>query len=353
MNCRRYIIIPFILLMVLLAGCTTQYEQKDVYRYLKKTYALKDVKVSAERTELTGEDGYVDYIWEVTADDITFHVKDDYHWDLEMLGNSLTDDYRDALLKAYFDPDMLPHFTLDEKEEEGLYANELIGEFASKEELQRLYAELESLRVYAAERGFDIPDSFSYNLLPQSPIHSDNAPTFFIYDGEIVGCVTNITGDTVKEAITEYILAYTAYHFSDLYEKFTEEEVKEAAGSSHYHYRLAIVKENGTFFYDDLCAREYNEVSFGTLYEILKREGFHVKGNNEHYSFTDASQNTYEIAYPSDGFINANGASNESDHSCFLKNGVPVEREYNDYYAVTTSEIEEMFGLKLYTEYHK
>ena len=63
-----------------------------------------------------------------------------------------------------------------------------------------------------------------------------------------MGCVTNITGDTVKEAMTEYILAYTEYHFSDLYEKFTEEEVKEAVGNGDYHYRLAIVKENGTFF---------------------------------------------------------------------------------------------------------
>ena len=353
MKYRRYIIIPFILLVVLLAGCTTQYEQKDVYRYLKKTYALKDVEVSKERTELTGEDSYADYIWEVTADDITFHVKDDHHWGLETLTNSLTDDYDDALLKAYFDPDMLPHFTLDEKEEEGLYANELIGKFDSKEELRQLYAELESFQAYAAENGYDTPNSFSYHLLMQSPVQGDNAPTHFIYDGDTIGCVTDITGDIVKEAMAEYALAYTEYHFSDLYEKFTEEEVKEAVGNSDYHYRLAIVKENGTFFYDDLCARGYNEVSFGTLYEILKREGFNVKGNNEHYSFTDASQNTYEIAYPSDGFINANGATNESDHSCFLKNGVPVEREYNDYYDVTTSEIEEMFGLKLYTEYHK
>ncbi len=77
-----------------------------------------------------------------------------------------------------------------------------------------------------------------------------------------MGCVTNITGDTVKEAVNE----------SD--------------------YRLAIVRENGTFLYDDLCASGSDEVSFGTLYEILKREGFDVKGNNEHYSFTDASQNT-------------------------------------------------------------
>ena len=119
MKYRRYIIIPFLLLIVLLTSCTTQYEQKDVYRHLKKTYALKGVEVSKERAELTGEDSYVDYIWKVTADDITFHVKDDYHWGLETLTNNLTDDYRDALLKAYFDPDMLPHFTLDEKRKKG------------------------------------------------------------------------------------------------------------------------------------------------------------------------------------------------------------------------------------------
>lgn len=90
MKYRRYIIIPFILLVVLLSGCTTQYEQKDVYRYLKKTYALKDVKVSKEPMEFTGEDGYVDYIWEVTSDDITFHVKNDYSrtWKYSRCGQS-------------------------------------------------------------------------------------------------------------------------------------------------------------------------------------------------------------------------------------------------------------------------
>ena len=246
---------------------------------------------------------------------------------------------------------MLPHFTLDENEEEGLYSYTLIGKFDSKEELRQLYAESESLQAYAAEKGFDIPGSFSYHLLMQSPIRGDSMLNHFIYDGDSIGCVTNITGDTVKEAMAEYVQAYTEYHFSDLYDKFTEDEVTEAVSGSDY--RLAMVRENGTVFYNDLCASGSDEVSFGTLYEILEREGFDVKGNNEHYSFTDASQNTYEIAYPSDDFINANGTTNESDHSCFLKNGVPVEREYNDYYDVTTSEIEEMFGLKLYTEYHK
>ena len=91
-----------------------------------------------------------------------------------------------------------------------------------------------------------------------------------------------------------------------------------------------------------------DEVSFGTLYEILKREGFDVKGNNEQYSFTDASQSTYEIAYPSDDFINADGAANESDQSYVLKNDVSVEREYS--YGFGTSENGEMFGLKLYIE---
>lgn len=74
----------------------------------------------------------MDCIWKVTANDITFHVKDDYHWGLETLTNSLTGDYKNTLLKACFVPDMLLHFTPDEKEEEGLYSNQLIGKFDSK-----------------------------------------------------------------------------------------------------------------------------------------------------------------------------------------------------------------------------
>ena len=91
----------------------------------------------------------------------------------------------------------------------------------------------------------------------------------------------------------------------------------------------------------------YVQVARIRLYEILKREGFDVKGSNEHYSFTDASQNIYEISYPSDAVIDVDGESNERNRSCFLKNGVPVEREYKLYYAFRTSEIEEMSGLKL------
>ena len=309
-------------------------------------------KSKIHQVELIGEDDYIDYIWEVVANDVTFHVKDDYDWQSALLTNSLRDDYKDALLKAYFNQDILSCFTLSENKEEGLCSNVLIAKFNSKSELQELFKELMNFKSYIAKKGYDIPDSFSYNLLMQLPIQSDKEPTLFIYNNDIMGCVTNITDDTVKEAMRKYILVYIEYHFSDLYKKFTQEEVKEAVANSDYHYRLAIVKENGTFFYDDLCAREYDEVSFGTLFEILKREGFDVKGNNDHYFFKDVNNNTYEIAYPSDDFINANKATNESEHSCFLKNGVPVEREYNDYYDVTISEIEEMFGLKLYTEYH-
>ena len=97
MNCRKYKIIPFLLFVVLLSGCTTKYEQKDIYDYIEENYALEDVKVSKERTELTGEDDYTDYLWEITADDIKFRVLDDYHWGMETLTNHLTDEYSPIL----------------------------------------------------------------------------------------------------------------------------------------------------------------------------------------------------------------------------------------------------------------
>ena len=59
----------------------------------------------------------------------------------------------------------------------------------------------------------------------------------------------------------------------------------------------------------------------------------------------------YEIAYPSDELTYADGAADESSRSYFLKNGMSVEREYS--YGFGTNEIEGLFGLKLYIEYHK
>ena len=276
---------------------------------------MEDVKVSKERMEFTDEEGYTDYIWEVTAGDTNFHVLDDYHWGLETLTNHLTDDYKDVMLKAYYDSKILPHFTLDEKEEQGLYSNQLIGKFYTKEELTQLYEELENFQTYVTQKGYDIPNSFSYHLQMQTPIRN-NMPNYIVDDGDSFGRVTDITEDTVEEAISEYIQAYTDYHFNDLYEKFNEEEIIEAVSDSKY--QIAIIKGESTVFYDDLCASRFGYgISFGTLYEILKREDFDIDGNNEHYSFTDINQNTYEISYD---FINADGMNDESNHYYYLKN---------------------------------
>lgn len=344
MRKHKKLMILVILFIILLTGCTTKYEQKDVYRYVKKKYKLKNVKVSKERVDITGKDDYVDHIWEITADDITFHVKDDYGWESALFTNRLKDDFRYALLKKFFNSNILPHFILDEKNEERLYLNELIGKFASKEELQQLYVELEKFKTYIAEKGYDVSPSFSYHLIPQSPIHSDKTLAFFIYDADTTGNSTNITDDVVKEAMTRYILAYTDYHFSDIYDKFTEDEIKEAVSNSYY--RLTIVRDNDTYLYDDLCASGLDEVSFGTMYEILKREGFDVKGTNEHYTFIDVNQNTYEIAYPSDNIISLGPVLNEKTHSYLLKNGKLIEHEYR--YGFGINEIEKIFGLKLH-----
>lgn len=347
MNYRRYKIIPFILLIVLLSGCTTKYEQKDIYDYVEEAYALEDVKVSKERTEITGEDGYTDYLWEITAGDIKFHVLDDYYWGMEVLTNHLTDDYEDVMLKEYYDSKILPHFTLDEKEEQGLYSNQLVGKFHTKEELIQLYEELENFQTYVTQKGYDIPNSFSYHLQMQTPIRN-NMLNYIVDDGDSFGRVTEITEDEAEEAMTKYVQAYTDYHFNDLYEKFTEEEIIEAVSVSEY--RIAIIKGESTIFYEDLCSRFGYGISFGALYEILEREGFDISGNNEHYSFVGLNGNIYEISYD---FINVDGLNDESNHYYYLKNGMPVKMSANFYNHFTANEIEEMCGLQLYLEYHK
>ena len=343
MNCRKYKIIPFLLVVVLLSGCTTKYEQKDIYDYIEENYALEDVKVSKERTELTGEDVYTDYLWEITADDIKFRVLDDYHWGMETLTNHLTDDYEDVMLKKYYDSKILPHFTLDEKEEQGLYSSQLVGKFHTKEELIQLYEELENFQNYVTQKGYTIPNSFSYHLQMQSPIRN-HMPAYVVDDGDSFGRVTDITQGSLKEAITNYIQTYTDYHFNDLDEKFTREEIIQVV--SEHKYQIAIIKEDNTTFYDDLCASQFGYgISFGTLYEILEREGFNVSGNNEHYSFADFNGNIYEISYD---FINVDGKNDESNHYYYLKNGEPVKMAADFYNHFSANKIEEMCGLKLY-----
>ena len=115
---------------------------------------------------------------------------------------------------------------------------------------------------------------------------------------------------------------------------------------SEHKYQIAIIKEDNTTFYDDLCASQFGYgISFGTLYEILEREGFNVSGNNEHYSFADFNGNIYEISYD---FINVDGKNDESNHYYYLKNGEPVKMAADFYNHFSANKIEEMCGLKLY-----
>lgn len=332
-----------LLFVLLLSGCTTEYAQEDIYAYIEQEYALEDVKVSEDRKAIKGKDGYTDYIWEVTAGDIKFRVLDDYHWSGEVLSNDLTDDYKQVMLKEYYDSAILPHFTLDEKEMDGLYSSILIGKFNTKDELIQLYEELKNFQTYVAQKGYDIPSSFAYDLQMQSPIR-DNIPSYTVDNGDSYGKVTDIDEDEVEEAMNKYMQSYINYNFNDLYEKFTEEEIIEAVSNSDQ--QVAIIKGESMIFYDDLLAMPYGSyISFGTLYEILKRENFDVKGNSEHYSFTDANQNVYEISYD---FINADGTDDKYNHYYYLKNGVPVKMEANFYNYFYEKQIEEICGLKLY-----
>lgn len=338
----RTIFIVLSVSVILLSGCTTKYEQEDIHKYIQETYGLKDVTVSRERIEIVDEEGYTDYIWEVTADGIKFRVLDNYCWGMESVTNYLRDDYENVMLKKYYDENLLPHFTFDEKIENGLYQNKLVGTFSTKEELIQLYEELENFHA-SVKTSHTIKDGFFYHLQMQTPIRN-NIPNYEMEDGDSSGSIADVTEEKVQEAITKYTQTYIDYHFKDIYEKFTEEEIKETVSVSKY--QIAILKADDMFFYGDLCASQLGRgISFGALYEILKREGFYVSGDSEHYTFAGADQDIYEISYD---FINADGGNDETNHYYYLKNGVSVPMDVNFYNHFTVDQIEEMCGLKLY-----
>ncbi len=339
---KTYVI--FLVMTLFLTSCTTNYQHEDIFLYVKDKYRFDDFTVSEKRTEVKDEDGYTDYLWTVKVDGIEFTVIDNYYYGMEAVTNRLHDNYTDVMLKQYFNRvDMITHFSLNESTFDGIYKNNLVARFNSKEELLRLYNELSDFNSYLKNDGYTVPFSFSYRLEMQNPIRN-NISGYIVDDGDTVGTVTEIKTSDREAMLNKYILTCIDYRFEDLLSELTEQEIMDTVkGCSE---RIALIRNDTVSFYDDLCANRYHYgISFGTLYEILKREGFDPEGDADHYTFTGTDNNVYEISYD---FTNIDQKNDDTNHYYYLKNGSPIKMLGNFYTHFTEGQIAEMCGLKLY-----
>ena len=88
-------------------------------------------------------------------------------------------------------------------------------------------------------------------------------------------------------------------------------------------------------------------ITFGSLYEIPKREGFDPKGNTWHYSFNGIIGDKYEISYDFNDYTYTYGDDHKETGFYYIKSGEKVPMNYYDEYYFSEEKIEEITGLRL------
>lgn len=344
----------FFMLSITLSGCTTKYDRSDIIDKVQADLNLRNFKVSNSATVVVDDKGYNDKIWTVTIPEtgLVFHVMDDWGWGLESVTNSLKHDYDKAVIHHIYNDLPTLHYLQVETsiEDSGLCSAYIIGNFENEKELKGCYGELELLRNAFISLGYSNL-SISYRLNYQHPLRN-LTPPYEDQTGDSHGLTSyQKSYQEVKNNMIQSALDYR-YEFVN---RLTPQEIADAL--IDYDDRVGIytgTQENQADFepskihyYDDIIANKYSYgISFSSLYEILKREGFDVQGNSWHYTFTGIDDIHYEISYD---FTDYDFEDKKGYYYLADEEKIPMSGYFYNHFR--TFQIEEMTGLRLVDDF--
>lgn len=339
--------------VLFLGGCTTEYEMGDIEQFVTKELKIKNSTVYLNTREVEGTDGYLDEVWTVLdeTNNVKFHVINDYRWGMETLCNSLKTDYNQAVLKKIEkDLSKFDFLTVKLSQNEAmLYSAEILGRYKNKEELISCCEELKKLRQVFADLGY--PDlSILYKLEYHNPLRN-SIPNWVMDDGDYQSYTDK--GINQNKILKNFLKTALDYRFDEI-DSFTEKEIAETA--KYYKINVGICRtkrdemgnlsEDEIEYYNDIVSHNHYDVTYGTLYEILLREGFEPIGNAWHYQFTGSQGDVYEISYEFSDYIYED---NEIGYY-YLKNKEPIKMDYYYRNYFSFEDVQKMTGLELVTE---
>ncbi len=338
----------------LMTGCIKEYTRDDIKKYVKEECELNKFNVSKEPVEIEDKEGYTDLLWTITLkgdEGLKFHVLDDHGWGMESASNYLRTDYSSVLLKQYAkDYNKFKNIQVKEYADEGqMYDARLEGMFSNRIELRQLFEELLDFKFYVSSKEGRKRSEFRYKLKFDNPLRykvTNVEDNHVVDDGDYSGGVTDCNQKVIQKAEKVYLQTCLDYQFKENLLEFTNDEIEKVVQESEDQIGVLHSKEGEDYvYYTDLLAnkRGYG-ISFGTLYEILKREGYDVQGNEWNYSFVSNVGDQYQISY--DFCMNNPDESNKKWYYYFKNNQI-IWMRANFYNHFTESEIREMTGLTL------
>lgn len=339
------------LIFAVMTGCTTDYNKNDIEEFVSQELHLADFTVSDTYEEFEGDDGYTDRIWTVTDNhsSIAFHVVDDYHWGMESMTNYLWTDYSESVLyniAENLNGSEVLKFDCT-SDENGIFSAKISCSYKNKNELAACAAELKKLQDELEALGY--PDlNIGYQVMFEHPLR--NVTNYVIDDGDFFGRICDEI--IYDDMLNEYITTLMDYRYDDMY-LLSDEEI--LAALDEYPYIVGkysgsqtdrkLYEEELIEYYHNIIANKYSYgISFGSLYEILKTEGFDVQGDFWHYTYS-FNGDVYEISYDFNDKVFDDFQGNNGYY--YLKNGEEIPMDYYFYNHFSVKKIKELTGLTL------
>lgn len=371
---KAAVLLISILTVFVLGGCVKKYSRSDIKQYAQKLTGRSNLTVSENYQEIQeDEEGYLDHLWTVYDEDshITFHVLDDYYWALEEVHNRLLNDYSSAVFLALLNEGKIPQqnsLSLKKTDSSGLLNAELSCSFTDLDSLKGCYDDLVSVRNALVREGYEdvsIPFTVKYS----HPIRG--AVNYEVDEGDTSGEIGSLDEGVFEIMRTNYLRCALDYRFDGALKEFSKEQIYDLvhSGTSVRIYRTAGQSAGSGESRDDSAGStgaqqeawtpsedDYYEgvigspkfvgISFGTLYALLKTEGYSPEGNAWHYSVMVPSGERLEFSYDFNdlsGFNDAQGKLQKGYYYLVDGKKVRMSTFYDNHFE--SSEIEKLTGL--------
>lgn len=322
-----------------ICGCTENHDREDVKNYVKKQLNLTDIEISKKYKEKKDKEGYTDKIWTVVdkKNNITFHVIDDYGYSGESVSNSLTNNYDVSVFKNYY-PKMKKQDNIEVDENDTGYSNLVLNcKYKNKKEIDECYNSLKYYGDYLKNKGFTIYINYQVT-----------------YDKEMVG-IKNYDADTVgnykgtmsKKQYNKILLRYysygVAYQITDILDEMNDSDMNDVYNYEE-NYRIYTIKNDEKKYYENVITSTSSGISYGSLYRVLKEEGFKLSGDVNHYTVFSNDGTKYEISY------DFKETDNDEIKYYYYKNGTKTEMDSYHTDDFGFWQVKDMFKLDLYEE---
>ncbi|MGX8774047.1 MAG: hypothetical protein ACSW8G_03205 [Bacillota bacterium] len=332
---KSILAIMIIMPLLFLAGCAVKHDRGDVEEYVSSNLGLSGFTVSRTSTEVTSDDdGYTDYLWEVTESDGTvFYVLDDFFYESEWKSNMLTSNWNEVHLKEYLADADLDGFEMEEVTQRSrnypcMKFTLLTGTYSNRSELHEYAEKLNSLAD-----GSDLGLTLIFDIRYDSPYRYIGQGER--YDGMFSGRASRDKHADYSDAEGRMLELLLERRDEERLKEFTDDEIHDYVGNSSR--ALGVRQDDGTWkMFDDLIGNTYR-ISYPTFYEVLIRCGYPVTGTKDDFTFTGVDGSVYEF---SESFV-------EDDRYYYLKDGGRINAEWGATDDIGRNLIREAAGIEI------